>query len=148
MEINYQELIDKAMHSVIRSSLDHIATYHNQSIGADSFLISFVTNYPGVVLSKHLKKRYPDEMIIVLQYQFEGLATFEDRFDITLYFDGAPELITIPYSSITSYIDKRASFALNFQVSSEQESHEGQKEVKSSLDQEKSNVIFLDQFRK
>jgi hypothetical protein len=146
MLINYQELLDKAMHSVIKNSLEYIAKYHDQSLGEDSFLISFVTSYPGVVLSEKLRQKYPQEMIIVLQYQFDDLTPLDDRFNVTLYFNGAAEVITIPYSSVTSYVDKRANFALNFHVD-EILSKSEQEEVKNKVDN-KSNVIFLDQFRK
>jgi len=146
MGINYQELLDKAMHSVIKGSLEHIAKYHDQSLGEDSFLISFVTNYPGVILSDKLRKRYPDEMIIVLQYQFDNLTPLDDKFSITLYFDGMPEIITVPYSSVSSYIDKRANFALNFHV--DEISPEPDFDEDGDVEDGKSNVIFLDQFRK
>jgi hypothetical protein len=146
MGINYQELLDKAMHSVIKGSLEHIAKYHDQSLGEDSFLISFVTNYPGVVLSEKLRSRYPEEMIIVLQYQFDNLTPLDDRFSITLYFDGVPEVITVPYSSVSSYIDKAANFALNFHVDEIVSDFEDEELEEKATG--KSNVIFLDQFRK
>ena len=151
MLINYQELIDKAMYSVIKGSLEHIAKYHDQLIGSDSFLISFIPDYPGVVLSDKLRDRYEDEMIIVLQYQFDDLKAFDDKFEVTLYFDGIPEAISVPYSSITSYVDKRANFALNFHVDEPHQYYEKQEKIKSKGKKEKegeSNVIFLDKFRK
>ena len=147
MGINYQELIDKAMHSVLKGSLEYIAMHHDKYVSFDSFLISFITNYPGVVLSEKLKKRYPDEMLIIIQYQFDDFIVLDDKFSITLYFDDKGESITIPYNAITSYVDKEANFALKFSVN-RTEIDLIEEEQKTQQIDDASNVIFLDKFRK
>ena len=148
MGINYQELIDNAMHIVIKSALQHIATHHDKFVSHDSFMISFVTNYPGVVISERLKKLYPDEMLIVIQYQFDDLIAYDHKFNITLYFDDKPETITIPYKAINSYIDRQANFALNFHVDKFITPPGDEKLTISNNPDDASNVIFLDKFRK
>ena len=150
MSISYQHLIDKAMHLVIKGALEHIAKSHDKILGKNSFFISFITNYPGVALSDNLRKKHPEQMTIVLQYQFEDLRLQDDIFTVTLYFDGLPETMTIPYNSITRYIDKEANFALNFQVSCDEKLQEEVEQVDSTVNLQKSDdskVIFLDKFR-
>jgi hypothetical protein len=135
------------MHGVLKGSLEHIALHHDKYVSFDSFLISFITSYPGVVLSEKLKKRYPDEMLIIIQYQFDDFVVLDDRFSITLYFDDKGESITIPYNAITSYVDKEANFALKFSVN-RTEMALVEEEKKARENDDSSNVIFLDKFRK
>jgi hypothetical protein len=149
MIINYPALIDEAMHMVIKSALREISKNISMINEDSSFFISFLTNYPGVCLSDDLRRKYPEEMVIVLQYQFENLEIKEDEFSVTLYFKGVAECVTIPYTAVTSYIDKKANFALSFNVE-ELGSHTKKdtvSEVATSLNNSDSNVIFLDQFR-
>jgi hypothetical protein len=144
MRIDYQNLIDTAMHEVLRKALSEIAKQHPTFGDEDSFLISFMTNHPKTKISKKLKEQYPEEMMIVLQYQFDDLKILDNYFSVTLYFGGRPEVINVAYGSIISYIDKKANFALNFNA---QHLNDGAAEENQSQD-EASKVIFLDQFRK
>lgn len=149
MTIDYQALINKAMLMVLKEALMQLAQCPKDSFEESCFFVSFVTSHPGVVLSKHLKSRHPDEMTIVLQHQFENLRAGEDSFKVVLYFDGRPESIIIPYAAITSYADQAADFTLSFNIPSYQDF--GDQESLKSADEKsssESNVIFLDQFRK
>jgi hypothetical protein len=147
MLINYQALIDKAMHLVLKGALEQVANYQEKLDDESSFFISFLTHYPGVILSKHLKNKYPDEMMIVIQYQYTNLRVQEDKFSITLHFGGVPESITIPYNAIINYIDKKANFALSFEVN-KIDTYTIETKISPDPALEKSNVIFLDNFRK
>ena len=147
MTIIYQNLIDKAMLQVIKGALEHISKHHNKASEENSFFISFITSYPGVKISQALRNKYPNEMTIVLQHQFENLQLLENAFSITLYFGGVPENLTIPYNAINHYVDKAANFALNFHVDN-QSFEEADSFVDQSLNAgDNSKVIFLDQFR-
>jgi hypothetical protein len=63
-----------------------------------------------------LKKQYPDEMTIVLQYQFFGLKLLEDAFTVTLSFNNVKERLVIPLEAITTFADPSVNFALQFQT--------------------------------
>ena len=54
--------------------------------GGHFFYISFLTNFKGVKISDVLRQKYPNDLTIVLQYQFENLVVEEDRFSVTLCF--------------------------------------------------------------
>jgi hypothetical protein len=67
--------------------------------------ITFRTGADGVQLSQHLRLQYPDEMTVVLQYQFLDLVVGADRLKVGLEFKGAPERIIIPFDAITALYD-------------------------------------------
>ena len=145
--INYNELIDEAMHGVVKQSLYHV--HNNKLPGNHHFYITFFTKHQRVSISSKLKLKYPEEMTIVLQHEFRNLVVTEDSFSVTLIFGGTEERITIPYRAITAFADPSVKFGLQFR-------HEVEKiPVKETeiLDKEKkdkntNNVIKLDKFRK
>lgn len=68
--------------------------------------VLFQTNAEGVKISDGLKSRYPDEMSIILQYQFKQLSVKDDRFQVVLWFKGYPERLTVPFGAIRSFWDR------------------------------------------
>ena len=168
--IDYGELIDDAMHIIVRKALQITAERSLQ--GDHHFFISFITQFPGVALSEKLRAKYPDEMTIVLQYQFEDLDVSDDKFSVTLSFGGIKERLTIPFASLTAFADPSVKFGLQFRSlddsSFEDELDETTAEVKEFISPEdnssgkeskkgkgdkkkgdgNSNVVTLDSFRK
>ena len=65
-KINYQELLDNALKSVVKDALVYAQV--NGLGDGTHFFITFKTRDPGVVLPDFLRMRYPDIMTIVLQY--------------------------------------------------------------------------------
>jgi len=59
-----------------------------------------------VKLSISLKSKYPDDMTIILQNEFEQLNIKEDRFEVLLRFMGNRERLTVPFAAIKSFWDK------------------------------------------
>jgi len=68
--------------------------------------VTFRTHAEGVKLSLGLKSKYPDDMTIILQHDFEQLNIREDRFEVLLRFMGARERLTIPFTAIKAFWDK------------------------------------------
>jgi hypothetical protein len=68
--------------------------------------ITFRTGADGVKLSVGLKSKYPDDMTIILQQDFEQLNVKEDRFDVLLRFRGNRERLTVPFNAIKAFWDK------------------------------------------
>jgi uncharacterized protein len=110
--IDYSALVDEAMHIIVRKSLEIVAK--KSFFGDHHFFISFITKYPGVLLSDKLRKKYPDEMTIVLQFQFEDLQVHEDHFSVILSFDNVKETISAPYAALTAFADPSVKFGLQF----------------------------------
>lgn len=158
--IDYGALIDEAMHIIVKKSLE-FAVDHNIP-GDHHFFISFLTKFPGVVLSEKLKNRYPNEMTIVLQFQFEELKVEEKAFSVCLSFDNVREKITIPFVAITAFADPSVKFGLQFRhvdinnhhpMYDEHHLHTGpiksDKKIQEIIKESgATNVITLDSFRK
>lgn len=68
--------------------------------------ITFRTHAEGVKLSLGLKSKYPDDMTIILQHDFEQLNIRDDRFEVLLRFMGARERLSIPFAAIKAFWDK------------------------------------------
>lgn len=68
--------------------------------------ITFRTHADGVRLSQGLKSKYPDDMTIILQQDFEQLSIKEDRFEVLLRFMGNRERLTVPFAAIKAFWDK------------------------------------------
>ena len=146
--INYPKIIDEAMHGAVRNILEIV---QREGIhGEHHFFISFLTNFPGVQLSDRVKEKHPEEITIILQYQFEELVVEQEFFSLGLSFDRIFETVVVPYRSITSFTDAGAKFSLQFDYSSthiqEIERVENARAIEAESEQGK--VIMLDKFRK
>lgn len=110
--IDYGKLIDDAMHVIVKQALGYV---NNGSLpGKHHFFISFLTTHPGVHISKVLKERYPEEMTIVLQHQFEDLQITDKYFSVVLSFDNVKEKIEVPFDSLIAFADPSVKFGLQF----------------------------------
>lgn len=68
--------------------------------------ITFRTHAEGVKLSMGLKSKYPDDMTIILQQDFEQLNIKDDRFEVLLRLMGNRERLTVPFNAIKAFWDK------------------------------------------
>ena len=102
-EIRYDLLVQEAMRGIVRKVLVQAATYGLP--GDHHFYIVFNTLANGVILSKRLREQYPEEMTIVLQHQFWGLQISDERFEVQLSFNGIPERLVVPFTSIKAFVD-------------------------------------------
>ncbi|MBL0318840.1 MAG: hypothetical protein IPP74_06080 [Alphaproteobacteria bacterium] len=110
--IDYEALIDEAMYMIVRRALEIIAK--GGLPGAHHFYITFQTQFSGVEIPDYLRKKYPEEMTIVLQYQFHSLKIEQDKFSVSLSFNNVPERLVIPFGSIISFADPSVQFGLQF----------------------------------
>ena len=112
ISIDYSDLVDEAMQTIVYRVLQMIS--QNGLMGDHHFYISFLTEIKGARISRYLKKKYPHEMTIVLQHQFEDLSIHNDRLEVTLSFRGIPEKLVIPFVAITAFLDPSVQFGLKF----------------------------------
>ncbi|MBS0251815.1 MAG: hypothetical protein JSR78_12220 [Proteobacteria bacterium] len=118
--IDYGKLQQEAMRGVVRAVLQRVVK--TGLPGEHHFYISFLTQAPGVILSKRLKEKYPTEMTIVLQHRFWDLIVSDERFEVKLTFDGIPERLVVPFAAIKVFIDPSVRYGLQFdEETSEQE---------------------------
>lgn len=111
-DIRYDILMQEALREVVRQVLSQVMVH---GLPGDHHLyIAFDTTAEGVIISKRLKAQYPDEMTVVLQYQFWDLIVTEDRFEVKLSFSNVPERLVIPFAAIKAFYDPSAQFGLQF----------------------------------
>lgn len=110
--IGYGQLIDDAMHIIVQKALK--LAEDGGLRGNHHFFVSFITEYPGVQISEKLREKYPDEMTIVLQYQYEDLKVTEEGFSVTLSFDNVKEHIYVPFAALSAFADPSVKFGLQF----------------------------------
>jgi hypothetical protein len=141
--INYPSLIDEAMHIVLKKILNIILT---KGLDDDRhFFISFMTRMKGVIIPERLRNKYPQEMTIILQYQFENLKISDEGFAVRLSFDGVKENIVIPFNTITSFADPLAKFSWKFSPKIDiDDNSEGMQPNKKKP---AGNIIYMDKTR-
>ncbi len=106
--IGYQALVDKAFRGVVRDALLHAAK--GGIMGPHHFYITFDTNAPGVQLSPVMREKHPVEITIVLQNQYWNLKVHDDRFEVGLSFNKAPETVVVPFAAIRQFHDPSQNF--------------------------------------
>ncbi len=160
--IRYDKMVEKALRGVVTQALNHVV--QNGLPNDHHFYVTFLTDFPGVEIPAYLREQYPEEMTIVLQYQFYGLEASDDVFTVTLSFNNQPEKLVIPVEAVTIFADPSVNFALQFQPMEDIEDDEddlppppsaktgkndaGKKPAKEAKKSGDGNVITLDKFRK
>lgn len=110
--IRYDLLTQNALRGVVREVLTLVQ--REGLPGEHHLYIAFDTCAEGVSISKRLKEQYPEEMTIVLQYQFWDLFVWEERFEVKLSFANVPERLVVPFDSVKAFYDPSAQFGLQF----------------------------------
>ena len=67
--------------------------------------VNFRTQAQGVKIPPNLTKQYPDDMSIILQYQFAQLNVRDDRFEVVVWFKGYPERLVVPFNAVRAFYD-------------------------------------------
>ena len=149
--IDYGTLMHRAMRTLIFDVLKDVE--ESGLPGEHHFFITFDTTVEGVEISEWLRKRYPEEMTIVIQHWFDGLNVKDDGFDITLNFGDQPESLVVPFLAILTFVDPSVEFGLRFEQNEDDEQPKFS-EMEKANDQEKKSskkkgdVVSLDSFRK
>jgi Stringent starvation protein B len=68
--------------------------------------ITFRTSADGVKLPTYLLAQYPEEMNVILQYQFERMVVRDDRIAVDLWFKGRRERLVIPFAAVSAFFDR------------------------------------------
>lgn len=112
--IRYDILAQEALRGVMRKVLGEVAK--TGLPGNHHFFITFLTGAPGVRISSRLRERYPEQMTIVLQFQYWDLKVTDAGFEVGLSFSDVPEKLEIPFSAVRGFYDPSVNFELEFDV--------------------------------
>lgn len=156
VELNYGRMMQRAMQGLMAEALSVVAEHGLP--GDHHFYITFLTGHPEVELPDWLRQRFPEEMVIVLQYEFQGLSVTRDKFSVTLSFNNRLATIVVPFEAVSQFADPSAEFGLRFdpseaiETADEEEAdladvaeaaERGEEEPKAP-----GEVVSLDSFRK
>ena len=111
-QIDYGQLVQRALRRVVHDALALVA--ERGLPGRHQLYLTFRTDHPGVELDEVLRARYPNEMTIVLQYEFWELEVDDDRFAVTLSFNDVPHRLAIPFDAVSVFADPSVEFGLQF----------------------------------
>ena len=115
--IRYDILAQEALRGVMRKVLQEVQ--RTGLPGNHHFFITFLTEAPGVRISTRLRERYPEQMTIVLQYQYWDLKVTDVGFEVGLSFSDVPEKLEIPFAAVRGFYDPSVNFELEFDVKTE-----------------------------
>ena len=68
--------------------------------------VNFLTRAEGVKLPAHLLSKYPDDITIILQFEFARLNVKDDRFEVMLWFKGRSDWVVVPFNAVRAFYDK------------------------------------------
>ncbi len=162
-ELQYDVMVENALRGVVRQALQQVAQYGLP--GEHHFYITFRTDHADTQISERLREQYPNEMTIVLQYQFWDLHVGENAFSVALSFNNRSEYLDVPFDAVIAFADPSVRFGLQFDAtdssgSSAEESGSGAAAEAASGGETApaasgasgtegdTNVVTLDRFRK
>ena len=141
--IEYQKILHKNMLNVLKDILKEIK--EDGLSGNNHLYISFLTNHKKNYLPNWLKEKYPGEMTIVIQYEYDDLIVNKNNFSIVLSFDNIKVNLIISYDSIISFADPSDNFALILQKNKIEKKVNKNSNLKNPI---KNNVINFSNYKK
>jgi hypothetical protein len=152
--IPYERWTDDALREVVLRALE--LAQREGLPGDHHYYVTFRTDHPGAKLPGHLRARYPQEMTIVLQHQFEALQVDRaaGQFSVRLYFGGVPATLAVPLAALTGFADPAVRYGLRFQpaledaAAAEPPAAEEPPAPKPGEPDGQAQVVSLDAFRR
>ena len=141
--IEYQKILDKNMLNVFKDILKNIRD--NGLSNNNHLYITFLTNHKNVELPNWLKQKYPEEMTIVIQYEYYDLKINKNNFSISLSFNDIKTNLIIDFKSIISFADPSANFGL---ILNKRKSQNKLKKNIGSKKTKRDNVINFSNYKK
>ena len=140
--IKYQEILNKNLKKTFIDILKYIEK--NGLEGENHLYITFVTSHSLVSIPNWLLKKYPNEMTIVIQYEYFNFTVNKNNFKIGLSFNDVKANLIIGYDAIVSFADPYANFGLRL----EQKTTNEFKNKINSKKQNSNNVIDFTNYKK
>lgn len=113
--IGYHALTQAAYRGIVRAAMDKAATL-GQLPGDHHFYVTFRTHQQGVQMEDWLKDKFPEEMTIVIQHQYEKFVVHDDRFEIMLRFGGNLQELRVPLGAVTRFFDPSTNFGVQIEA--------------------------------
>ena len=141
MTINYKKIMNQNIINILKDVLKIIDK--EGIVNGHHLYITFMTNHPKVVIPSWLKEKYPNEITIIIQYEYYNLKIFKNYFSITLSFNNIKADLKIDYDAIISFADPQANFGLKIK-----DNGNLQKNVRKLRKSKKNNFIDFNNYKK
>ena len=138
--IDYQKILNNNMINVLKDILQNIESYGLSN--NNHLYITFLTGHSKNKIPNWIKEKYPEEMTIVIQYEYYGMKIHKSNFVITLSFNDIKATLKIHYDSIISFADPSANFGLKLVEKKAQEIYN------KSNKNKKDNIINFSNYKK
>ena len=135
MPIDYGPYLNWAFKRLVKEVLEDASK--NGVPDESHFFFTFQTNRADVKMPEFIRVKYPEEMSIILQHQYDNLNAGMDAFSVTLAFGGIPATLVIPYDALINFSDPGAGFGYTFKP-----------ELPKEKTPQKAEVISLSERRK
>ena len=106
----YYQWVNQALISVLKNALKQMLKIG--PVNNHHLYITIDTTDEDVEIPSFLKLKYPEEITLVLQHQFENLVIEEAEFQVSLSFEGKRSNLIIPFKSVLSFADPSINFGL------------------------------------
>ena len=147
--MDYKEILDEHMLNVFKDILHKIK---DEGLSNNHQLyVTFSTKNSNIVIPKWLLKKYPDEMTIIIQYEYYNIEIKKNFFLIILSFNNIKTDLKISFDSIISFADPSSNFGLNYQLNNSNKKKEKKEKrilKKNKKENEKSNVLKFSKLKK
>lgn len=149
--MRYDRLVEDALRMVVRSALKRVES--DGLPGGHHFYITFLTHFVGVIMPDYLREQYETDITIVLKSHFWELEVEDHQFSVGLSFKQKPERLTIPFASITRFVDPEVEFDLRFHPEPpipQNGAPDGERSLEALPETKdgEAEVVSLDAFRK
>ena len=142
MKIDYSKILKNNMINVFKDVLKIIEK--NGLTEGHHLYITFKTNFEGVIVPDWLREKFPNEMTIIIQYEYWNFKLAKSNFKITLSFNNIRSDLTIPFDSVISFADPYANFGLK--LINDNKEIKRSKKIDKKLNQD--NIIEFNKFKK
>lgn len=159
--VGYHDLMraaqQAALRCVVRAAMTK-AVKLGHLPGDHHFFVTFRTRLKGVHMSDDLKDKFPDEMSIVIQHQYENFRVHADSFEVVLRFGGQSQPLHIPFAAITRFVDPSVNFGIELDTDVKMDgmeaalppapTHRETAVAGSAVEPGEGSVVSLDAFRR
>lgn len=108
--MDYNHYIQKAFRQTVHDILADVA--QNGIEAGCAYYLTFETNRDDVVLPDFVKAKYPTEITLVLENQFENLTVNDFKIEVDLAFGGVYTTVQIPFIALKQFTDPNHQFGL------------------------------------
>ena len=109
--------IRQALYKIVCDILEDVA--QNGLQREDYYVLQFET--PKATIPDFVRAKYPQNITIVLQHQFQDLVLTANAIEVILTFGGVASQVVIPYETLMVFTNPATGLALTFPALTEKE---------------------------